>query len=279
MKLILENWREYLDKLTILDEKLNDQVYITKVLGIQIPLNESYPYSTELKEKIIKEHMLFEGFWGDLGDKIKQGAVATWDKAKQLPKQAAEMFIMLYKIVTDQAKRHTFDKAIHRQGLAKYEKKINNFLDLIATKLANEVPTLAKWAKKIRSILAKPLSEQLKSGAAGGTAMQALAKIARLVGLTYIWSKIGKIIEGVLKETDSNAQLALLKNFAQEKADDFLADTIIKITSGFRAAIGDITIFWDWLKKIGGGMKLVFDALSPTLAQFKGRGGLNETTI
>ena len=90
MKLLFENWQNYLDKLSALDKKLNDQVYITKVLGIQIPLNESYPYSIELKEEILAEHMLYEG----LLDSIKK-------RFKGATGHIKDLLTTLYKALTD----------------------------------------------------------------------------------------------------------------------------------------------------------------------------------
>tara|TARA_R100001082_G_C4362156_1_gene159930 strand:+ start:967 stop:1797 length:831 start_codon:yes stop_codon:yes gene_type:complete len=276
MKLLMKNWQSYLDKLVVLDEKLDDQFYITEVLGIQVPLNEAYPYSIELKEKIIKEHMLFEGFWGDLGDKIKQGTTAAWDKAKQLPKQVADMFIMLYKVFSGgKAKLMTFDKAVKRNGIYVITKKLNEFLDLIITKFSDQMESVANWAKKAKGLLGKQYTIQERAL----DWKSALKDTALLVGLKYIWSKIGPIIEDVLKAVDPNAQMALLKKFVKENMMSVFNNILNNLTSGIRAALGDITIFWDWLKEVGGGIKLVFDALSPVLAFFKGRGGLNETTI
>ena len=54
----MENWRHYQKR----EEILDDSVYITEVLGIKIPLNESHPYSLGLMEEIYKEQILLEGF-------------------------------------------------------------------------------------------------------------------------------------------------------------------------------------------------------------------------
>ena len=59
MKLIMENWRGFVKR----NELLENQEYINKVLGIQIPLNESYPFSAELTEEILQEQLLLEGFF------------------------------------------------------------------------------------------------------------------------------------------------------------------------------------------------------------------------
>ena len=53
--------------------------YVQGVLGISISLNESYPYSIELQERILQEQLLFEGFFSDfkkLGGDTKNLALA-----------------------------------------------------------------------------------------------------------------------------------------------------------------------------------------------------------
>ena len=56
-----------------------NEEYVQGVLGISIPLNESYPYSIELQERILQEQLLFEGFFSDfkkLGGDTKNLALA-----------------------------------------------------------------------------------------------------------------------------------------------------------------------------------------------------------
>ena len=79
MKLIMENWRDFSDR----DKLLENQEYITKVLGIKIPLNESYPYSSDLTEQILQEQLLLEGFFDDAVTAVKQAAQGLGDKARQ----------------------------------------------------------------------------------------------------------------------------------------------------------------------------------------------------
>ena len=79
MHLIMENWRTFNER----DKLLESHEYITKVLGIAIPLNESHPYSTKLSEQILQEQLLLETFFDDAVKKVKQGAEALGDKARE----------------------------------------------------------------------------------------------------------------------------------------------------------------------------------------------------
>lgn len=62
-----------------ISQLMQNEEYIRGVLGINIPLNESYPYSPELQERILEEQLLFEGFFEDakeLGGNLKKIALA-----------------------------------------------------------------------------------------------------------------------------------------------------------------------------------------------------------
>ena len=58
MKLIFENWRHYQRQQFLLENR----EYITNVLGIALPLTESYPYSNSIAKEILKEQLLLENF-------------------------------------------------------------------------------------------------------------------------------------------------------------------------------------------------------------------------
>lgn len=50
------------------NQRIFQEDYVRDVLGIQIPLNESSPWSMEMRERIIEEQLLFEGFFSDFKD-------------------------------------------------------------------------------------------------------------------------------------------------------------------------------------------------------------------
>ena len=71
MQLLLENWRTFQAR----EALLANPEYVSSVLGVKIPLQESYPYSTLLTEEILSEQLILEGWIesvkGFIADKTK----------------------------------------------------------------------------------------------------------------------------------------------------------------------------------------------------------------
>ena len=84
----MEQWRQY----TAYKDIFEDVKYINNVLGISVPLSESGEptYSEELRETIIREHLLFEGFFDSMKKWVK-------DKSGEVP----NLFKSVYKIIKD----------------------------------------------------------------------------------------------------------------------------------------------------------------------------------
>tara|TARA_Y100001963_G_C6696366_1_gene407186 strand:+ start:151 stop:1023 length:873 start_codon:yes stop_codon:yes gene_type:complete len=79
-KLIMENWRRYEQYHDIFEDK----EYITEFLGIRLPLNESgyIVYSDPLRQQIIREHLLLEGWFQSLKSYVADKAAPMKDLAK-----------------------------------------------------------------------------------------------------------------------------------------------------------------------------------------------------
>ena len=93
MKLLLENWRT----LQAREALLSNPEYVSSVLGVQIPLQESYPYSILLTEEILQEQLILEGWIESV-----KGFVA--DKSK--PYQ--DFFTTLTQVIQDPSKLKSF---------------------------------------------------------------------------------------------------------------------------------------------------------------------------
>ena len=79
MQLIMENWRDFGER----DKLIENHEYITKVLGIAIPLNESVTHSEKsYQSKSYKSHYFLRAFLTMRLIEVKQGAQALGEKAR-----------------------------------------------------------------------------------------------------------------------------------------------------------------------------------------------------
>ena len=226
MQLIMENWRVYKGyaKMTLSEakeqakeehreERLRDTAYITEVLGVELPLNESYPYSSELSEKILQEQLFLENWW----DVISEGSLFDWAKQKYAAgkekvvgwmdnavdwfgdkvedvKKYPQTIKMLFIAVTNPQKINLFAKAINRKGLA-FVKKIKDFLNWVIKKNAFGFETLKKWAEAGLAGV-----EKMVSFAAGIDKpwLKAIGLTAMAIGIGFLWSKVVKFAEDLI---------------------------------------------------------------------------------
>ena len=124
--------------------------YVTNVLGVKLPLNESYPYSPAIQKRILQEHMLFEGFWSELYDKGKEKLMSAKEGIKKFGKEAWGILSAMWTVIkggADQIK--SFTGAIAKKGINKFFQQIRKPLEWLVEKLTKwNMPTLAKWAQK-----------------------------------------------------------------------------------------------------------------------------------
>jgi DNA polymerase III epsilon subunit-like protein len=162
--------------------------YITGVLGIKIPLNESYPYSQNLQEEIIKEHLIFEGFFS---------------KIVNMAGDAKTIMVAFKKIAGDPKLAGEYVAAINDGVIQGPFKKIIEFLKLITTKVKEwGIKAFEKIIGFAESAMAK-LEEMWKAASSGDGWKTALKISGLALGVMWIWKKFGKIIEsgsGKIKE-------------------------------------------------------------------------------
>ena len=229
MKHILENWQNYLDKVVILDEKLNDQVYITKVLGIQIPLNESYPYSIELKEEILAEHMLYEG----LLDSIKQYAKEATGNVKNL-------VVSIYKAIKDPSQIGLLSNLINKRLRTVYLGSVHKFFK-----------KLGEPAKKAYDFFRGALNKY--DGMQDGW-KKLMAGMGLTALLAFVKEKFN--LDSIVGSAAEQALNFLKKYFS----GGFIELILSKAT--------DIKTYLGFLGSIVGGVKFVADSLDSAIAKF-----------
>ena len=82
MKVIMERWDRFCIDQDQRQKLLENHEYITYVLGIQIPLQESVVFSESFKNKILQEQLLLEAFFDDALQKVIQSVKNLGDKAE-----------------------------------------------------------------------------------------------------------------------------------------------------------------------------------------------------
>lgn len=161
--------------------------YITQVLGLQIPLNESYPYTPTFRSQVLHEQRLLEGFWSDL---------------QNLKGNTASVMGAVGVIIKDSSKVGDFVKRIKTGAIDEPLRQIREFLTKIWEVLKEwgmKVATkIADAAKKVLDTVTKLVKKVFSMSGW----KQALSIIGLAIGMKYVWNEIGKVVK------DGNKRIA-----------------------------------------------------------------------
>ena len=241
---IMENWRNYERRETLLE----NPEYVTGVLGIQIPLNESYPYSPALTEEILQEHLLYEGFISSL-----------MDKAKKETGKIKDLFVTLYKIFQepDDIDRFIYlldNKVIKRVANAfrkvfkkLHQSSISDFIEGISQKFED---LLGKYSD---------MSIGWKKAMAG-------TSIALM--LQFIYDKAKDLLNSVFEMSSEDIIGSVVTSIKTELTDflqEFMGPELI---NNVLAKLADIKTYLGWIAPIVGGVQFVATALYPMTSRF-----------
>jgi hypothetical protein len=169
---------------------LYNEEYVRGVLGIDIPLNESYPYSLQLQERILQEQLLFEGFFSDF---------------KKLSGDGKNLALAMRYMMEDGSRIKDFVSTAYETVIKDPLEKITGFIKKILSKFSSlfekfALPKVQGAWDKIKDVLSS-FGEKLQAawdkikGMSGWK--QALVVMAFGTGLGYLWSEkgIGDIVE------------------------------------------------------------------------------------
>jgi hypothetical protein len=172
-----------------IDKLLQNEEYIRGVLGIDIPLNESYPYSIKLQERILEEQLVLEGFFADakkLGGDLKKGALA------------------LRYIIEDPGRIKSFMTSVYETVIKEPMEKIIAFCKKILNIVVAQAEKLAvkgwETVKKFFSSLLEKLETVWKGVQSLSGWKGALAVVGLGAAIAYIFSEE---IEEVIDELDN----------------------------------------------------------------------------
>lgn len=245
MKLIMENWHGYLNEERVsLPESLDDwhnSSYITEILGVELPLNESgqAEINEELKDHILSEHLLYEGFI----DSLLSGAKRSVGKVKDL-------FITLYKILKDANDLGSFILLLKKKVINPIAKQFNQAFDKI---ISNAPAKVADIANKLKQILKDKIDSFRDLGDGWKSAMVGTT-IALL--LTFVYEKSKNLIKDVTGGKSKDEFMEFIKEqFAKFFGEDLLKNISDKIL--------DIKTYIGWIGPAVGGVDFIASALEP----------------
>ena len=257
MKLIMENWRGYMSA-SGHGELFERHEYISGVLGIRLPLNESgqVQLNEELKEHILQEHILFEGFLGSIIDGVTE-------KTGQIK----DLFLTLTQILSSPDRIQTFVYFLSRKVIKKFAKPFRAAFN----KMKEVGGAVAEFASKISDAFEMVI--QTYAGMEMGW-KKAMAGAAIGVLLSFVYEKMKKVINDVIKEFDPKSQVAghfiefLKTEFVKFFGEDLVANILGQVT--------DIKKYLGWLGSLVGGVAFVAKTLVPVTSRMVDPGALEK---
>jgi len=236
---------------------LQNPEYITNVLGIDMPLNESYPYSAQLNEQIVKEQMLLEGFFNDL---------------KAMGGQAKQLFAALKELLTDPKRVQYWTNAAYRMMVKAPINKIYQLLNYIIEQLST-MPTIVQWAQKSKAMLQG--IQQSVGNAKGWQGAMLMTSLG--LGFKWLWSQVGEIIDGAvgkIGELVGAKAIQEIQKYIQDtvigKAWKVIQDKFTGLIKQAGAALSGVGAWFKWASTAFQGAQFVLDALKGTLSRFGG---------
>lgn len=288
MKLIMEGWRGYLVEDIVGKPLLEDYEYITGVLGVQLPLNESGDIALlteELKQQILQEQMLFEAFWDGAVEKVKTvaGQVAgkfidAVEGVKQFGKDGWIIIQQLYRVSSDPSLIQPFSETLWTQAINNIKEKVTSVLQQLLGYFSEwSMPSLSDITTKAVDIISKLFDTLLKLE--GWKKAVGFAGMA--IGMAWLWDKVKDFVEPYLEWVEKikgaldDAKTQIVEEFKAWVQDAVRAgligfirgqfggiiDKLISVTSGIKP-------WWDAAVKAVGTAELVVRALGPSMKQF-----------
>lgn len=235
------------------EEKIYDRIYVEKVLGIKIPLQESvFGYSSEFRSRVLKEHILYENFITSLATYVSQKVQAGVQNVKNTVDNVKNLAISFQAIMTDSGKltayigilKNKLGKLVmpFRDLLNKIEeflKEDNAVVKFIINKfptLKNQIEEYRKTYTSIKDWIKTNILDPITNLAGWGGALLGSTIYVIMTHLNQKYN-ISDMIKNMLKNWISGTDIG------QQVIEKFM--TILKTF---------ITSFWDKIKNtsIGG---------------------------
>jgi len=188
MKLIMENWKRY-EQYHDLFERHN---HIKYCLGFEPLLNESGApyYSEEMKQKIIEEHILFEGFL-DAFNPIQM--------IKKYGEEVGQLFATLGTLIKSPEHIPQFIRSAKRKIIAGWVSQFQKAIQFLESK---NMPTFAKLLKKVVAGIKAVVSDSDKPW------KTAIKITGVIIGVTYLHQQLKKMGADLSAGADLEASLS-----------------------------------------------------------------------
>ncbi len=194
-----------------LPKRIFEADYVTGVLGIDLPLNESYPYSPAMQERIIEEQLVLEGFFSDfkkLGGDTKNAALTL-------------------RYIMGDSKRLEQYAGIVKKSMKEFYENVVEFLEGVIEgitglpdQITDKIAKILEWAKK--------LVEKVKKLAKAALGMSgwkgAMLVSGALVGIGFVWSQVKDVAPDIMDG------LAKVKEFVADKIGKLKKESVEMLT-------------------------------------------------
>lgn len=184
MQNVMEQWREYVTY----KEVFENVDYITKTLGIVVPIAEdgSTIISEELRDQIIQEHLLFEGFLDSMKKWVK-------DKAGEVP----NLFKSIYKIMKDSSLSENFSDLIMKNVIDPAVKKIRAAAEFVKRGAAQLGQSILNAIDKAMNFITS-IPSGWKSLVASMTVAVVFKKVAGYTGDKLVGKAVSKVVKELM---------------------------------------------------------------------------------
>ena len=249
-KQINENWQRYQQ----IEALLENRAYITGVLGVQLPLNESGEVilSEELKEQILQEQLLLEGFLDTLVSSAKKAGT-----------DLKNLYLSFVEILKNPDKINNFMQLVRMKVIRPMIKNAQRIINKV-----KENPKAAKLVTFLQGILTKlgEFYDWLK----GLNTDWKNAMVTASVGVLIKYF-IGQFMETIEEKIKNLAGLG--EDFFEEAGKFVLNHLVPDVGKAISAKLVNVKTWLAWLGpivKVAGGVKFISDVLSPATSRFTG---------
>jgi hypothetical protein len=225
-------------------------------------LNEdgSIYYDKDLRDQIIQEHLLLEGFFDDL---------------KQMAADAKKLFSTLRALISDPSRITSWINSVIGTIIRPIKNVIYSLLDTMIDKLPDyNMPTFANWALGVKNMLDKFI-ESLRNAQGWKGAMYATSAA---LAFKWMWSQIGDqvkaaeegipnllrtMVVGAADGEQDESKVAELKDFIMEQAIGPIKEFVLEKLKNLlgEAVYNTIGGWFAWAKKSFDGAGFVLKTL------------------